>query len=477
MTTPQYGIWTNIFDYVGYFTIFSGMLPFWTIRFVARGKEGTIRTSTMAQLAIALASMIVYFPAIVLISKAIGTTNYLPIYLIAGSYIITAHLITLFESILQSTRPQAVGFGLLIEETVKVSVALVLILGFHELFLGAVLGLVLSCFAQVFYYVYLLRRRFREKVHWGLLKEWLKGSTVILYNIVGTQLMAFALILLFLYGSSDARAYYQAALSFTAIVGYASSLSFTLYPKLLAKTCSDEQVGLSFQTVMMLAIPFSALIMVMSFSFLTVLNTAYSVAWPVLVALTIDALVALLITFYNNCLMGAEHFDAEGKISIRELLKSKIFKVFTVPYIQAAIALPLIYFVLTTLPLGGAVHAALYVIAILIGVHLSSFVGLYLFMRRSVKLPVTWKNMAKYILASAAMAAVLFLVPTTTTLLTTIAKAIVGFLIYVGLLLAIDSQARHLVGLIWDEIKGSLQMLTSKNSGVLVEDGTVASEN
>ena len=174
MTTAQYGIWTNIFDYVGYFTIFSGMLPFWAIRFAARGKEGTIRTSTQAQLAIALASMITYFPAIFLISRAIGTTNYLPIYLIAGTYIITAHLITLFESILQSTRPQAVGYGLLIEEIVKVSVALVLILGLHELFLGAVLGLVLSCFVQVFYYVYLLRHRFQKRSIGGYSRSGLK---------------------------------------------------------------------------------------------------------------------------------------------------------------------------------------------------------------------------------------------------------------------------------------------------------------
>ena len=33
--------------------------------------------------------------------------------------------------------------------------------------------------------------------------------------------------------------------------------------------------------------------MVMSVSFLTVLNVSYSVAWPVLVALTIDALVTI----------------------------------------------------------------------------------------------------------------------------------------------------------------------------------------
>ena len=395
MTTAQYGIWTNIFDYIGYFTLFSGMLPFWAIRFVARNKEGTVKTSALAQVSIALASMIVYFPAIFLISRAIGTESYLLIYLIAGFYILTTYMINVFESILQSMKPQAVGYGLMIEEIVKVSVALVLIMGFHQLFLGAVLGLVLSCFVQVLYYTCLLRGEFRQKAKWGYLKEWLKGSTVLLYNAVGEQLMAFSLILLFLYGGSDTRAYYQAALSFTAVIGYSASLAFTLYPKLLAKNCTDEQVGLSFKTVMMLAIPFSTIAMVMSMSFLTILNVSYSVAWPVLIALTIDTLIGLVISFYSSCLMGAEHFDAEGKISISKLVRSKIFKVFTIYYIQAAIALPLIYIVLTRLPVAGSVQAALYVITILIGVHLSTFIGLYLFMHRQSEYPLlgkAWPN-------------------------------------------------------------------------------------
>ena len=47
MTTDQYGIWTNIFDYTGYFMIFSGVLPFWATRFMARGKEGTVKTALL----------------------------------------------------------------------------------------------------------------------------------------------------------------------------------------------------------------------------------------------------------------------------------------------------------------------------------------------------------------------------------------------------------------------------------------------
>jgi len=465
MSKDQFGIWTNVFDYTAYFVLFSGLLPFWVTRFAARGQKGTVKTGVLAQLLIGVIAVAVYFPVIVLISRAIGTEAYLPIYFIAGLYALTYYMITIFESVLQSVRPQAVGYGLMIEEIVKVTIALVLILGFKQLFLGAIVALTASCVVQILYYGHLLSDELKEKVNWGYLKEWLKGSTAFVYSAIGGQLVAFVFILLFVYGGADTRAYYQAAFTFTTIIGYSSSLATALYPKLLANSCSDKQVGESFRTVLMFAIPFAAITMVMSISFLTVLRADYSVAWPVLIALTVDTLVTLIYGFYTSCLMGKEAFDAEGKISIRKLVKSKIFTVFTIPYIQAAIAVPLAYFVLTRLPVAGSVQAVLYIVAILIGVHLSTFLGLYIFMHPSTRIPIAWKSISKYIIASIIMSSImLLLIPPTTTLLPTIAKSIIGFAIYVGLMLAIDAQARKLVGLIWLEIKVSFKQLTSKNN-------------
>ncbi|MGE5575337.1 MAG: hypothetical protein ACM3UL_04305 [Ignavibacteria bacterium] len=460
MSTEQFNIWTNIFDYTAYFLLFNPVLPFWAIRFIARGKEGAIKTSVSAQLTIALASTIIYFPTIVLISKAIGTSSYLPIYLIAGLYILTFYSITICESVMQCIKPQFVGYGLMIEEIVKVTIALVLILGFKQLFLGAILGLVVSCVVQVFFYLYILRSYLKQKVHWEYLKEWVKGSPAIAYNAIGGQLMSFVFILLFLYGGPGARAYYQAALTFTVIISYANSLAFALYPKLLAKSCNDEQVGVSFRTVMMLAIPFATITMVMSMSFLTILKMDYSVAWPVLIALTVDTLIVIISTFYSSCVMGVEGFDAEGKIAFRKLVRSKIFKLFTIPYIQAAIAVPLTYFVLESLPGSGSVQATVEVVMILLIVHISTLLGLYYFMRHSINIPVAWKSIGKYILSALVMGIVLYLLPSTSTLLYTIAKAIGGFVLYIGLLLLIDHQARELIGLTWREIKGTLKQLT-----------------
>jgi hypothetical protein len=80
-------------------------------------------------------------------------------------------------------------------------------------------------------------------------------------------------------------------------------------------------------------------------------------------------------------------------------------------------------------------------------------------------------------MAALLMGIVLFLLPTPSTLLSTIAKAIGGFALYIALLLVIDAQARELLGLVWEEIKDTLRQLTSKNNGFKDENDALTSEN
>jgi O-antigen/teichoic acid export membrane protein len=476
MSVTEFGIWTNIFDYTPYFLLAGGLLPFWVTRFAARDKEGSIVTGTISQLFLAVIATIIYMPSIYFISNAIGTSQYLLIYLIAGFYVLTSYIINIFEAALQAINPQTTGYGFIIQEIVKVVVALIIILGFGEVFLGAILALVIAPAVQAVYYLYRLRDHLREQFRWGYLKQWLKGSPVFLYSIAGTQLLGFVFVLLFLYGGSEARAFYQAASSFTIIVGYASSLAISLYPKLLANSCSKEEVGLSLRTVLMLAIPLATLTMVMSVSFLTVLksDSAFAAAWPVLVALTVDTLITMLSGFYSSILMGTEAFDAEGNISLKGLVKSKIFKLYSIPYIQAAIVLPIIYFVLTQFQVDGPAVTAVAIVAVLIVVHLLTFIGIAHASRSSIHVPIAWKSIAKYIAAAALMAALLYLLPTPTTLMATIGKTLLGFGAYIVMLLTIDGQARELVQLVWKEVVTNIRLWTGKDSG---KNAIVETEN
>jgi hypothetical protein len=313
-------------------------------------------------------------------------------------------------------------------------------------------SLIVAASVQALFYTWLLMGEFRKVIKLTYLKEWLKSSPVMIYNAVGTQLTGVVMYLLVFYAGQGALGNYQAAVTFSTVIGYASSLAFALYPKMLARECLED-VAASLKTMLMLALPMAAIALAMSQSLLTILNASYAAASPILMLLTVDALVVLVSQFYTQCLMGTETLDIEGKISLRQLVHSKIFKVFTLQYIQAAISIPTLYLVLTRVAFSGSVQAAMYLVFINILVHAFIFVALYGFTSSAVQIPVAWKSLAKCVLCALACAGVLLVLPQTTTITTTFSKVLVGAVVYFALLYAIDADARKLIAQIWAEIR------------------------
>jgi len=450
MSQAEYGVWGNIYDVIAYFLLFSGFIPFWAIRFVARGKEGATKTAFVANLTMAIASAATYIPLAPLIAASLHITE-TSVYVLASALIVSTFAVNTLESCLRAKRPQAIGYGLLLEEAIKLSLAYLFIVGFHQLFIGAMLSLILSASFQTLFYLKLLSKDLRQKTQWSYVREWLKGSTALIYNAVGIQLANFALIMLFIYGTDIARGDYAAAAIFATIIGYSSSLAFALYPKVLAEN-SLREVTASLKTVLMFALPLVAIVISMSPSLLTVLKISYREAWPVLVVLSIDALISLLSTFYTNVLYGVEKLDEEAKIPLGRLVKSKMFKLLTLPYIQAAITLPTTLYVLTQFANGQAVRAATYMAIIIMAAHAIMFLLTYLIMGTSTRIVVPWGSIEKYILVSSVTAVLLYVLPHPATLALTFATVILGAAVYAALLLTIDNDARMLVRAILREI-------------------------
>jgi hypothetical protein len=107
-------------------------------------------------------------------------------------------------------------------------------------------------------------------------------------------------------------------------------------------------------------------------------------------------------------------------------------------------------------------------------VHLFTFVALAIRSRHSIHVPIAWTSIAKYVFAAFITGAALVFIPTTTTLVATVAKAAVGFGIYAVILLAIDEQARELIRLIWQEIKTNINQLLHRDAG---DNEAVPAEN
>jgi hypothetical protein len=197
----------------------------------------------------------------------------------------------------------------------------------------------------------------------------------------------------------------------------------------------------------------AAIIISMSPSLLIVMKASYRDSWPILVVLSIDALIMLLSTFYTNVIYGVEKLDEEARIPLRKLVKSKMFKLLSLPYIQAAITLPTTLYVLTKFANGQPVRAGTYLAIIIMAGHAILFLLTYLIMGTSVRIVVPWKSIGKYVFASTVAAAILYLLPHPSTLVLTFFTVMVGAAAYTALMMAIDEDARTLIRSILNEIR------------------------
>jgi len=452
-TEQQYGIWSNINDIIAYFAFLAPAFPFWAMRFAARNKDGAIKTGFLANLTISIIATIIYLPLIPLIMLLLGISQtYMIIYLIASMQIIETYLMTMLEACLRAKLPQAVGYGLLIEEICKVLLAYILIIKFQQPLIGALLSIIIAFTIQIAYYLKLLSKELKQPIKWNYVKEWLKGSTINIYYYVGDRIAALIFIMLIIYGGQAARGQYQAAMTIANIIMYSSFLSFALYPKLLTEN-SIQDITTSLKTVLMFAIPMTAGAIALSNSYLIILNEIYEEAAPVLIVLAVSAFVQIISQFFSSVLFGLEKIDEQAKIPLRKLVKSPLFIAFTLPYAQSAITLPTTFYVLTTFAQNPPVTAALYVGIIDTIARSAMFLVLYVIIRKMVKLNIPWKNIAKYVFASVVMASILFLIPHPTRLLFTLGITAAGAILYLTLLIAIDKEARALANYMWQEIK------------------------
>ncbi len=454
--SPEYGIWFNINDVLAYFILLAGVVPFWVMRYVSREKEGAARTGFATNLLIAIMSTAIYFALAPFILSVLGIApNYLTLYLVVSIQILEFYITSTFESCLQASAPQKIGYGAFIQQVTKVALGYVLIIQLGQPLMGAVISLSIAMAIQVGYYYSLLAKDLKQRIQWGYVKDWLKASVANIYNVIGNQIAAFVFIMLFSYGGAGGREIYGAAMQIANVITYSGFLAFALYPKLLAEKKSED-ITTSLKTVLMFAVPMTVGAIVLANSYIVLLREKmlenYPGATTVLVVLALDAFVMVISGIYGAVLFGVETVDQE-RMSFRALVKSRLFVFFSLPFVHSAITIPTTYYVLTTYALGQPLQAAFSVCVINSIVRLAMFILLIIMVRQMITIAIPWKNILKYVFASAVMGVVLFLLPYTNDISMTLAWTAVGGIVYLAVLMAIDKEARGLPKAILQEIK------------------------
>ncbi|MEM2912221.1 MAG: hypothetical protein QW146_06935 [Candidatus Bathyarchaeia archaeon] len=460
-TTHEYGIWFNISDITAYFTILAGVFPFWALRFTARAKQGAIKTGLATNLTLSTVAALAYLLLTPLITSTLDISQkYVFLYLLASAQIVEVYILNALESCLQAKMPHTVGYGLLLGEICKITLGYMLIIRLQLSLLGALTSMIIGVAVQLAFYSKLLAEELKEKVEWTYVKEWTKGSVANIYYVIGNQIAAFIFIMLFTYGGEAARGNYGAAAQIASIVTYSSFLAFALYPKLLAEK-SSQDISISLKTVLMFAIPMAAGILAIPDSYLTILKGEYKEAWPILMVLAIDALIAATSTTFSFILYGFERVDEKAKISFRELVKSPLFIAFSLSYIHSAITLPTTFYVLKSYTQNQPLSSALSVAIINSATRFAMFLILYAMVCRITKIKIPWKNILKYVFASAIMAMVLYTIPHPTRIYLTLSVTALGGIIYFAILMIIDKEARMLTESVWQEIKFKVKGVTA----------------
>ena len=467
--TGEYDIWFNVSDVLAYFTILVGVAPFWVMRFVARGKEGATKTGFVTNLIISVISTIAYLAFIPFVLSMLGiSSNFLPVYLIASLQIVELYALTIFESCLQATVPQTIGYGLLVQQFAKVALGYVLIVQTGQPLIGALAATIIAIAIQIFYYTRILAAQFKERIQWRYVKQWLKGSLGNIYNVIGVQIAAYVFIMLYDMGGEGSRGRLGAAATITNVISYSSFLAFALYPKLLAER-KKEDVTTSLKMVLMFAIPMTVVAIALSNVYITILRRDYPDAGSVLIVLAVDTLITVTYNIFGSVLFGMEKLDQDEEISFKVLVKSKLFVVFSLPYLNSVIILPITYYVLTTpYAFHQPLQAAFSISVINIVGHLITFSILFILARKTIRFDVPWKSISKYIFASAIAGVLLFILPhpapipqdaTTMETIYNIAQTVIltaiGAAVYLGIVMAIDKEARKLPRSILQEIRGS----------------------
>jgi len=461
--SPEYGIWGNINTIVPYFTLLAGVVPFWVMRCVAREKPGAARTGLAMNLVLGVISTAVYLLIIPLILPSLlsggGVANpatYLPFYLIVSIQIIELYLLGVFEPCIQACTPQSVGYGLILQQLARVAIGYIIIVQLEQPLLGAVTSIIIALAVQTVYYLKLLAPELKQRIDWGYVKDWLKGSVLVIYSVVGGQIAAFIYIMLFLYGTARGMEIYYVALQIANVITYSSSLSFALYPKLLTEKKS-QHVTDTMKTVMMFALPMTVGAIVLSSSFIILLRTETLNNFPgaewVLIILAVDCLVTVISGIYSSILTGVETVDQE-KLSFRSLAKSKLFRFYSLSYLHSAITIPTTYWALTTFAYQQPLSAALSVVTINAVVRFAMFLILVMMVRGMMKVSIPWRSIGKYAVASAAMGLVLFLLPYSSRISIVLLWTAIGGAVYLGVLLLIDKETRSLPKSVLQEIRG-----------------------
>jgi O-antigen/teichoic acid export membrane protein len=449
------GTWEVIVTLVTFSAYPVGFVAFWATRDVARGQM-VGRTAFWAGALLSSLGLALYFGFTVFTYSRIAA-SIIP-FLLGAFLVPLSYWSAVANSIVQGFRPGAYGYSLVISEIAKLAVAYDALYVYRLGIEGVILALITSYFVQSAVGTYLVRLTASEGFETSQIRRWLRIAWLPAVSYLPTVLAVADTFVAAVGFGPQIVGYYQVAFIVASVVGYSSSLAYSLYP-LLLRGGNERLPAVSMEFSLLFAIPMAAGCIALAGPILFLFRSMYLASSAGLAILASMFIFTVISGIVDQALQGTEKADIGQRPDFWALIRSNLLFVPVANVLYGAFYVTTLYLALSfasssgfsissTIELWATVQLAATVIFMLVKARRA---------RRVAKL-LPGISVAYYLLAAVVMSVVVYLVsgPLVPQGIGTLSYGgrllgvgILGAAVYFGIVYALDSKFRDLALRLW----------------------------
>lgn len=461
LTTVEYGTWSLINILIYYVMLIPPVISYWSTREIARGSQsGT--TAILSTGFLSIGGVITYIIIAFLIGSHANVNHY--VVFLASILIPFMFLNSILAAINLGSKPQATSYGTLLQGLGQSAIGFILIYFFNMRIEGVILTLMISYSISNLILFSFAKDKIKRGFKKEFLRKWIRHFWIPLYPSLSTLVANLDIVIFTLITSSvNGIAFWTAAMALPNTISNSGLVSRAVYSKLLDDKGDRQYVRENLTHLFYFAIPLTLMGIVFARPTLFALNPHYETVSLVTMLLSIYIFFNVLSNVFISYLTGLEKVDKDEKSTFKNYIKSKLFFLPTVRFIQySTYALSLGIGLLFLVHWATQVEMLIYWSSVILATEIPVSLFLFVLFRRSFLLSLDVKSPVKYLIVGFFVFGSIYFIEShflqySNSIFDFIPHLLIfmaiSFVCYLGITYAVDLKTRVLFKSVLDEMK------------------------
>lgn len=460
LTVEEFGQYNLVLSIIVYVITSHWIISYWTTREIARG----ISSGKTAVLSSGLFSSVGTFAFIIVGFLVLDSSNLdLRLIILASALVPLQFSHNVLSHIATGWKPQIGSYGNLILELTRIPFIFIFLFLFEMDLEGVFLSLIMSFIASNLVMLYLNRNQLHVKFSLPIFKTWISRFWIPGYPTMISIIHTFDFLIVAVLTSPEIVGFYAAVLAIGSFVSHSKLVAIGVYPKLLGKD-RGKYLNENFRILLYFAFLFSTISIVFAKAGLFVLNPAYETVSIGVIFISIRYFLFSIYENFNLMLRATETIDETKNPTVKDFLKSKLFKIPTIQLFQYTGYILILTLSLIFIKFSTTVDLILFWSIISLLTQIPSTILISIWLKKEKLIQIKFSTISKYLIA---------LIPTyllidflNTTFLNynsnffefvpmVLLILVIGILSYVGITFLLDSNTRNLAKSILSELKNT----------------------